>query len=113
MAAVLEPSSGAGSSTPIFHGLFVLHAKSGALLFSQRFTPAYGLRSAEKLARDELRLSAMLFAIHINAAATSNEENAAGLTVYHIDGVALRFCESPANELLLVLFAPAALGAQE
>ena len=56
----------------------------------------------------------MLFAIHLNAAAASAEvvpSDSAGLASYSLGNVVVRFCESSAaNELLLVLFAPAALG---
>ena len=58
----------------------------------------------------------MLFALHLNAAAASTEivpSDAAGLTSFSFGNVVVRFCESSAaNELLLVLFAPAALGSE-
>ena len=97
---------------PVLHGVLVLHARSGAIVFSQRATPAFGLSSCETLARDELRFGAMLFALHLNAAAACASETAEGLTAYDLDGVSLRFCTSATSDLLLVLFAPAALGPQ-
>ena len=111
-----EPKSNAAgpSSTPppLLNGLLILHSRSGNLIYSQRIAPAFGLTSCAQLARDELRLGAMLFAIHLNATATAaaGESGAAGLTAYQLDGVTVRFCVSTQHELLLVLFAPASLG---
>ena len=97
----------------ILHGFFVLHAKSGSIIYSQRVASAFGLTSCGDLAKDELRLAAMLFALHLNAAAAANEgeSSSAGLTAYNLDGVNVRFCEHTDSQLLLVLFAPASLGA--
>ena len=101
----------ADEGSSVMHGLLVLHSRSGTLMYSQRFSPNFGLNSCE-IARDELRLGAMLFALHLTAAAVSGagESCAAGLVAYNLDGVALRFCESATSELLLILFAPVALG---
>ena len=93
----------------LLHGLLVLNARSGNLVYSQRFSPAFGLSTFEQLG-DELRLGAMLFALHLNAAAAAEAGAGAGLTSYHLGGVAVRFCESATTELLLVLFVPVALG---
>lgn len=69
-------------------------------------------------ARDELRLGAMLFALHLNAASVSSASASvqdatqiAGLSAYRLGDVDVRFCESATSDLLLVLFAPMTLGA--
>lgn len=111
--AVHAPPSKAKQPKGVMHGFFVLHAKSGSTLYSQRFTNAFGLTSCETLAKDELRLAAMLFALHLNAAAAATndaDESSKGLTAYHLGGVNVRFCQHPRTELLLVLFAPESLG---
>ena len=68
---------------------------------------------ASTAARDELRLGAMLFALHLNAgaaahAATSSGAN--GLACYQLGEVEVRFLESKVADVLLVLFVPVALG---
>lgn len=64
------------------------------------------LLSARLAARDEQRLGAMLFALHLNAAAAASAhgERSRGLTEYHLGGQSVRFCTSPNHPLLLVLF---------
>ena len=96
-------------------GLLILNSKSGSLIYAQRFAAAFGLAgsSVEQLARDELRLGAMLFALHLNAAAAAtNAANGDGLTLYHLGGLALRFCQSREEDLLLILLVPEACAAQ-
>ena len=51
----------------MLHGVMLLHSRSGELLYSQRCTPKFGLQASEQLARDDLRLGAMLFALVIVA----------------------------------------------
>ena len=107
-------SAAAGPSTAdatVVHGMLVLHARSGNLLFSRRISPAFGLTTCEQLARDEMRLGAMLFAIHLNADATCATKDGSGLSTYQLDNVAVQFCRSTVTDSLLVLMAPAALGA--
>ena len=101
------------------HGLLVLDLDTGSLLYSHRLSPRYGLGAAcEQLASDELRLSAMLFALHLNAAALRPDSDGgapsgatAPLSQFHLGGAALHFCASAERRLLLVLFADAGLGA--
>jgi len=101
------------------HGLLVLDLDTGSLLYSHRLSLRYGLGAAcEQLASDELRLSAMLFALHLNAAALRPESDGgapsgatAPLSQFHLGGAALHFCASAERRLLLVLFADAGLGA--
>ena len=107
--ALMSLAAAPAAAGEVLHGLLVLHSRSGQLLFSQRLSPAFGLRSCEQLATDELRLGAMVFALHLNAADISGTPGA-GLKEYRLDGVSVRFCEAAASELLLVLFAPATLG---
>ena len=95
------------------HGFMVLHARAGSLLYSHRFSPHYGLDACEQLARDEMRLSAMIFALHLNAAsteATRSGSGAAGLSAYRLGEVTLRFELLCSDQLVLVLFAHAAAG---
>ena len=99
----------------VLHGALVLHAKSGAVLFAQRNEPAFGLTACEHVAKDEMRLGAMLFALHLNAAScgaesldnaeTSQAETRSnGLDSYRIGDVILHFRSGLANPILLVLF---------
>lgn len=98
------------SAASICHGFLVLHARSGTIVYSQRFSPAFGLTTCAGLASEELRLAAMLFALHLNAAACSASESTSGLTSYTLGSVTVQFRESTNHPLLFVLFAPAALG---
>jgi hypothetical protein len=95
------------------HGALVLNAKTGALLHSQKWSASYGMASCAKLASEDLRLSAMLFALHLNAShavmerGPSNLSRAAAtqaLHAYHMGDVCIRFAESNESGLLLLLF---------
>ena len=68
---------------------------------------------ASTAARDELRLGAMLFALHLNAGAAAHAatpSGATGLACYQLGEVEVRFLESKVADVLLVLFVPVALG---
>lgn len=119
-------------------GLLVMDSRAGTLIYSQRFSPAYGLTSCDQgaskslpvraahprlttppsalAARDEMRLSAMLFALHLNAAAihsaapASGPVGAAPLSLWVLGDMQLHFCVHPARQLLLVLVTEATLG---
>ena len=51
----------------LLHGFLVLHAHTGSLLYSQRFTAGYGLADRCPAACDEMRFSAMLFALSLRS----------------------------------------------
>ena len=119
-------------------GLLVMDSRAGTLIYSQRFSPAYGLASCDQgaclspgtpkhprsphlaacapAARDEMRLSAMLFALHLNAAAIHSAAPAGGpvapapLSSWVMADMELHFCVHPARQLLLVLVTEATLG---
>lgn len=106
----------------MLHGALVLNAKSGAVIFAQRNQPAFGLSACAHVAKDEMRLAAMLFALHLNAAScgaesldnveTSHEDTIGaptsnGLETYRIGDVMMHFRSGSTNPILLVLFTPA------
>ena len=94
----------------VIHGALVMNAKTGTLQYSSRFTPLFGLAGSD-LGRDELRLGAMLYALHLNAAHCALGAPAdGGLRLYQIGGVAVHFHSSDQLGLLFVLFAPSSAG---
>jgi len=94
----------------VIHGALVLNAKTGTLQYSTRLTPLFGLAGSD-LGRDELRLGAMLYALHLNAAHCALGAPAdGGLRLYQIGGVAVHFHSSDQLDLLFVLFAPSSAG---
>ena len=106
----------------MLHGFMLLNQHTGALLFSRRYTDGFGLPSTMcAAASDDMRLSAMLFAVHLNAASVCTDEPAASaggeahaatppLVHQLVGSVRLHFCVHAPHDLLLVLAAPAALG---
>jgi len=95
----------------MLHGILVLDSRTGALLYSQRFTSAYGLSSCDQLARDEMRLSAMLFALHLNSEAVGSAETGSGSLLQHrIGSTSLHFCLDGKRQVLLVIAVQASLG---
>ena len=106
----------------MLHGFMLLNQHTGALLFSRRDTYGFGLPTKRcAAAADDMRLSAMLFAVHLNATSVCADEpapsadgqaHAATPPLVHqlVGDVRLHFCVHAPRDLLLVLAAPAALG---
>ncbi|KAL1522149.1 hypothetical protein AB1Y20_021788 [Prymnesium parvum] len=93
----------------MLHGFLVVDSRSGVLLYAQRFSSAYGLASFGQLAHDEIRLSAMLFALHLHAASASDDRG--GLTSFRLPDATLTFAALAAPPLLLLLSSHAAAAA--
>ncbi|KOO26359.1 hypothetical protein Ctob_005777, partial [Chrysochromulina tobinii] len=98
---------------PSFHGLIILHARTGQQIHCTRLSPAFGLTTCE-LARDDLRLGAMLYVLYLNGAnvlaADFSSPAATGLRLYAIGDVLVHFCEDAARHALLIMFVDAAVG---
>eukprot|EP00966_Prymnesium_polylepis_P183557 4254049-Prymnesium_polylepis.1 len=133
----------------MLHGFLVVDSRSGVLIYSQRFSPAFGLTAFDQLgengrstkwrwcscsrdvlatcpsntlilrihlparcqtaAKDEIRLGAMLYALHLHAASVVDSEGGA-LTHFRVGDAALHFCCDAARQLLFILSSPAPAG---
>jgi len=137
--AVGSPSMLADHGRPSFHGLIILHARTGQQIHCTRLSPAFGLTTCELgacspsrppcrttsltcaclssrgiAARDDLRLGAMLYVLYLNGAnvlaADFSSPAATGLRLYAIGDVLVHFCEDAARHALLIMFVDAAVG---
>jgi len=92
-------------------GLLALDSRTGALLFSQRFVPAYGLSGCEQIGTDDIRLSAMLFALYLHSSNVVQSDGGQGLVQHTVGAATLRFCLNESLQLLLITSVDTALGA--
>jgi hypothetical protein len=124
----------------VLHGYLVLDAHSGALLFSERFSTAFGLASCEQLGEprlphssqascicegiqlctppspvtghDDMRLGTMLFALHLNASSVHEHSGGLAAMKHCIGNVVLCYLRSQSRALLLVASVEAGLASE-
>jgi len=95
--------------------LLILHSRTGQVLHCSRGSLSFGLSSCD-LAQDEIRLGAMLYALHLNggnvlaAEVTPGTSSSEGLRRYEIGNVVVHFHEDASRQALLLLFVHTSVG---